>query len=248
MSVPRRKFIKYLTFGSAASVVAGKLWRRDVLAYCENLGPQKTGTFQVRLSDYPALQQPFGSVRLSINPIVSDDPPSDGRLYPIILTQDGVGTFRALDSECRHARCIVPTYDLLEFQIRCPCHGSCYDIDGSVTQGPATQPLYNYPCSFDGNNTLTIQIPCWGFDVSAAVVPENSNRLRIDFAAMQAVTYEVKFRATPTAAWSNVNFSLTPAGAMDQTSIAPAVGPVSIYVARSAAAGFFAVATVLTEV
>ena len=49
--------MKLLTFGTATSVIAGKLWRREVLAFCDPLPGQQDAVFKVRVSDYPALLQ-----------------------------------------------------------------------------------------------------------------------------------------------------------------------------------------------
>lgn len=249
MHIPRRTFLKLVTFGTATSVVAGKLWQREVLAYCENLPGEKDAVFKIRLSDFPALQSDYGSVRLGINPVTSEDPINDGRFYPIILTRDGVGTFYALDSECRHNRCVVPAYDSLAFEIECPCHHSKYEVDGSVKEGPATQPLHRYPCEYDGNDTLTIHIPCWGFETTATVLPGGTGaRIRLDFAAKKEVTYEVSFSQSPNGPWTTASFATSAGGLADQTELTPATSaPVSIYLDRTTTSGFYAVGMKLTE-
>lgn len=249
MHIPRRTFLKLVTFGTATSVVAGKIWQRDVLAYCENLPGQQDAVFKLKISDFPALQSEFGSVRLGINPVSSPAPIDDGRFYPLIITRDGFGNFYVLDSECRHARCVVPAYDSTEFLIRCQCHGSCYAVDGSVLQGPAMQPLHRYNCEYDGNDTLTIHIPCWGFETKATVLPGGATtRIRLDFDATKEVTYEVSFAQSPQGPWTTATFATSPTGTADQTSLTPtAGGPVSIYLDRTTTSGFYAVGMKLAE-
>lgn len=89
MKIPRRRFVKLLTFGTVTSVIAGKLWQREVLAFCDPLPNQKDAVFKVRVSDYPALLQVFGSVRLGINPVRPDDEPfPDGPFYPFLINRD----------------------------------------------------------------------------------------------------------------------------------------------------------------
>lgn len=243
MHTPRRTFLKYVTFGTATSLVAGKLWQREVLAYCENLPGQKNAVFKIKLSDYPALLSENGSVRLGINPVISEDPLDDGRFYPLIITRDGFNNFYVLDSECRHARCVLPAYDGEAFVIHCPCHGSEYAVDGSVTQGPAQQPLYRYTSEYDGNDTLTIHIPCWGFETTATVLPGGStSRIKLDFDGKKEVTYEVSFSQSPKGPWTPASFATTAAGTANQTEITPtASGPVSLYLDRTTATGFYAV-------
>src|SRR5436309_1895880 len=106
--VPRRKFIKWVTFGIATGGAAGgKLWQRDLLAYCEPIAGEPNAVFKLRLSDYPELAQPYGSVRLGLNP-VSAYP--DGNFYPILINRDGSGNLYVLDCECRHESCVVPPF------------------------------------------------------------------------------------------------------------------------------------------
>src|SRR5262249_55062536 len=147
----RRHFLKWVTFGTATSVIGGKLWRQDVLAHCDPQPGQPDGVFKVRVSDYPALSQAYGSVRLGLNPITSGGQPFPvGAFYPILINKDSSGNFYVLDCECRHEGCVVPPFSMSDFGIRCLCHGSFYWIDGSVINGPALDPLYSYPFEYDG--------------------------------------------------------------------------------------------------
>lgn len=58
----------------------------------------------------------------------------------IVLTQPTAGTFKAFTAVCTHMGCVVGTVQ--NGLIVCPCHGSSYHIaDGSVANGPASQPL-----------------------------------------------------------------------------------------------------------
>jgi Rieske Fe-S protein len=250
IQVPRRRFIQFITFGAATSMLGGKLWQREVLAYCVPLPDQKDARFKVRLSDYPALQDSWGSVRLGVNPVRPDvEPYPDGAFYPFLINRDDAGNFYVLDCECRHRSCVVPTFDSSFMGILCPCHGSFYNIDGSVINGPAEDPLFSYPFQYDGNDTLTIDIACWGFEVKAAVLPSGPNsRIRLDFEANQNSTYEISFRPSLTDPWGPATFALTPSGPADQTSLPTFQGPVSVYVDRVGQAGFYAVALRLSEV
>ena len=249
----RRRFVKILTFGTATSLVAGKLWQREVLAYCDPLPGDLTATFKVRLSDYPALLQDFGSVRLGINPVRPDSEPfPDGNFWPLIINRDDAGNYYVLDSECRHASCVVPTYDPYEEPegaMRCPCHGSLYNIAGDVIGGPAQNSLHAYPFTFDGNDTLTIQVTCWGFKTELTVLPAGSNsRVRLDFPTFPQVNYEVSFRETAIAAWTTVPFATTPNGATSQTVLAALGLPATVYLDRTTPSGFYAVGMKLSEV
>jgi len=55
--------------------------------------------------------------------------------------------FDALSTICTHQGCdaAVTTGNIIE----CPCHGSRYASDGTVINGPATQPLARLVASYD---------------------------------------------------------------------------------------------------
>jgi Rieske Fe-S protein len=248
MQVPRRRFIKFVTFGVATSFIAGKLWQRDVMAYCTPLPGQKDAVFKVRISDFPALQQDWGSVRLGLNPVRPDNFP-DGAFYPFIINRDDAGNFYVLDGECRHQSCVVPTYDTSEGAMHCPCHGSLYGIDGTVIQGPAQDSLHAYQFEYDGNDTLAIHIPCWGLEVKGVVMPGGPNsRIRLDFEAGENITYQVSFRQRHADPWTTASFATTPTGPANQTSLTAFAGSVSVYLDRTTTTGFYAVSMKLSEV
>jgi len=115
--------------------------------------------------------------------------------------------------------------------------------------GPAASPLGAYQFEFDGNDTLTIHIQCWAFQVSATVLPSGPNsRIRIDFYANTNVMYELSFRERVGNPWTRATFATTPSGPANQTSLIGAGGDVSVYVDRSTASGFYAVGMKLAQV
>lgn len=54
--------------------------------------------------------------------------------------KDDMGKLHALSARCTHLGCIV-TWNSNERSWDCPCHGSRFDIDGRVLEGPATTDL-----------------------------------------------------------------------------------------------------------
>ncbi len=58
----------------------------------------------------------------------------------LAIYRDETGRLHALEAGCTHLRCTVHFNDF-ERTWDCPCHGSRFDIHGTVLQGPATRPL-----------------------------------------------------------------------------------------------------------
>ena len=72
----------------------------------------------------------------------------------VVVTQPAQGDFKAFSAVCTHQGCTVQS--VTDGKIMCPCHGSQFSIkDGSVVQGPATQPLPSYACDVQGG-TVTV--------------------------------------------------------------------------------------------
>lgn len=59
---------------------------------------------------------------------------------PVAVYKDEDGQLHGLSAVCTHLACIVH-FNTAEKSWDCPCHGSRFDLDGSVLQGPATKPL-----------------------------------------------------------------------------------------------------------
>jgi Rieske Fe-S protein len=66
-----------------------------------------------------------------------------------VVTQPSAGDFKALSAVCTHAGCTVNRVD--GAKIICPCHGSEFNLDGSVLKGPATKPLAPQSVSVQGD-------------------------------------------------------------------------------------------------
>jgi Rieske Fe-S protein len=57
----------------------------------------------------------------------------------VVITQPSSGEFHGFSTTCTHAGCAVT--EVQGGTINCPCHGSRFNLDGSVANGPATRPL-----------------------------------------------------------------------------------------------------------
>ena len=65
---------------------------------------------------------------------------------PILVVRDGTGRFHAMSMQCTHEGC--PVRPPVLGVITCPCHGSQYDLEGRVRQGPAQLPLARYAVKY----------------------------------------------------------------------------------------------------
>ncbi|MFN2451033.1 MAG: FAD-dependent oxidoreductase [Candidatus Dormibacteria bacterium] len=63
--------------------------------------------------------------------------------------KDERGRVHALSATCTHLGCQV-AFNAAERSWDCPCHGSRFDVDGAILEGPATRPLEPRPLSGGG--------------------------------------------------------------------------------------------------
>ncbi|WP_067667247.1 ubiquinol-cytochrome c reductase iron-sulfur subunit [Nocardia miyunensis] len=67
-----------------------------------------------------------------------------------VVTQPAAGAFSGFSTTCTHVGCKVNK--VVNGLIECPCHGSTFNLDGTVAHGPATRPLESHPVKVqDGN-------------------------------------------------------------------------------------------------
>jgi Rieske Fe-S protein len=71
--------------------------------------------------------------------------------YNIGLKKEKDGTYTALLLRCTHAdNQLIPTGN----GFKCTLHGSAFDKEGSVTNGPAERPLKKYPTEIISNQII----------------------------------------------------------------------------------------------
>ncbi|MEV0622224.1 Rieske (2Fe-2S) protein [Nonomuraea sp. NPDC050404] len=83
-----------------------------------------------------------------------DIPEGGGKVFKnqkVVVTQPTAGEFKAFSAVCTHQGCTVD--EVADNTINCPCHGSKFSItDGSVANGPASDPLEEKQIEVDGDN------------------------------------------------------------------------------------------------
>ena len=238
-ALSRRVFLKSFVIGTAFSSFAGREWFATVVADCVPSVPT-AGILRVKVGDFPALQNENGSVRLAINSFTMNGP--NGTFYPVLVNRGAGNQFFTMRTRCSHSGCVVPPFSAAAAASVCPCHGSRYDLDGSVLQGPAPSPLTQYPNSFDGT-ILCIEIPSLGYSVTGSSVQDGSSpRFSLQFPTFRNAQYQVLFRQSTMDPGAAVPFATTPTGSATNTVLSGTGSPVTAYVDRTTDVGFFSVA------
>ena len=70
-----------------------------------------------------------------------------------LVSRSSTTTFVALTAVCTHQGCTVSEFESPNYV--CPCHGSRYNLNGGVVQGPATSSLRQFTTDFT-NGVVTI--------------------------------------------------------------------------------------------
>ncbi|HAM72753.1 MAG TPA: hypothetical protein DCM86_14015 [Verrucomicrobiales bacterium] len=248
--LPRRRFLRRFGLGLAVSALPGRRWRETILWEAAAATPDAPAVVTLSLADFPALGSDLGSVRLTVNPVGPDHFPR-GNIYPFLVNRVSEGVFRAMSAECRHAGCVVESYDELSEGIRCPCHGSVYDITGQRIVGPAPDgsSLGPLPLIYDGIGSLQVTIPGLAFRIAPSRVDlgGGGGRLRLQFPTLPWVTYEVHFRERVSDPGLPVPFSSSPEGPPDQWTVTGDELPATVYVAPPGGSGFFEISMLLLE-
>jgi Rieske Fe-S protein len=70
----------------------------------------------------------------------------------VVVTQPVAGEFKGFSSKCTHKGCAVNK--VADGTIDCPCHGSKFNLDGTVAKGPADKPLEAKAVSVQGDSIV----------------------------------------------------------------------------------------------
>jgi cytochrome b6-f complex iron-sulfur subunit len=97
------------------------------------------GRLVIPLMDFPQLVEVGGAV-------VGVAQGMDG---PLAIARETETKFSAMPAICTHMACIL-RYNRLNATLDCPCHGSSFELDGTVINGPATRALTRWTTEFDG--------------------------------------------------------------------------------------------------
>ncbi len=126
-TLSRRKVI-HLAMASAAVAV---------LSACSGSGPEAFG--DVSAGNVSALT--LGQIKLIAG-------------SPVVVGLDSGGVY-SMTTTCTHAGCDMAN-DVGPTALICTCHGSRFDVNGSVLQGPAHTALEHFAVSLDASGNITV--------------------------------------------------------------------------------------------
>ena len=244
----RRRWVKRFMLGTVASFSLPK-WAGVLLAEVDEALPG-AAVIRLRLADYSNLEGVGGSLQLRFSEYVP----------PLTLNRISPQEFVTLDSICTHAGCTVGPFILAETCMRCPCHGSRYDVEGKVFRSgqgstePAPTDLNRFETTYDeAAGIISITIPGLALGVkSIEVYPQvtaGAMRVKLRFPTTAGSTYEVSHQAALDGAFVVVPFTTTANGADLLTSITPTSdGIVTAYIDAAGPRGFYVVGLQLTAV
>jgi len=143
--IPRQKVLLGAGLGLLTAVVAA----------CTTYGKKPEAASESSTTTAAAPSAPGGPATPVANAIAktADVPVGSGVIVgEIVVTQPSAGVFKGLSAKCTHAGCTVNK--VADGTIDCPCHGSKYNLDGSVSNGPAQKPLEIKTVSVEGDSII----------------------------------------------------------------------------------------------
>ena len=140
VQIPRQQVIR----GAGLVLTAG------TLAACGG-GGDKPAASSSEASTAPPSAAPLSSGGVIAK--TADVPVGSGVIVDdIVVTQPTAGVFMGFSSSCTHKGCALNK--VADGTIDCPCHGSKFNLDGSVANGPADKPLEAKAVSVQGDSIV----------------------------------------------------------------------------------------------
>ena len=126
-----------------------------VVAACSTYGkkPEAAGESSTTTAAPPATGGTAAAPAANVIAKTADVPVGSGVIVDkVVVTQPTAGVFKGFSSTCTHKGCTVDK--IADGTIDCPCHGSKFNLDGSVANGPATTPLEAQAVTVQGDSIV----------------------------------------------------------------------------------------------
>ena len=143
--VPRQRFLIGAGLGLTATVVAA----------CSTYGkkPEESSEASPPATTTETAGPGVGPAQATALANTADVPVGSGLIVnEVVVTQPSAGQFMGFSAKCTHKGCLVDK--VAEGTIDCPCHGSKFNLDGSVANGPADKPLEAVAVSVQGDSIV----------------------------------------------------------------------------------------------
>ena len=125
-----------------------------VVAACSTYGkkPEAAGESSTTTAAPPASGGPAAPAA-NVIAKTADVPVGSGLIVDkVVVTQPVAGQFKGFSATCTHKGCTVDK--IADGTIDCPCHGSKFNLDGSVANGPAQKPLEVQAIAVEGDSIV----------------------------------------------------------------------------------------------
>ena len=124
---------------------------------CDNPGTASTdvstngeNNLLLCLNTYTDLKNIHGSYRLKVRAATG--------MKTISVTRTSATDVSAVSAICTHQNCTLGNYNSAARTFTCPCHGSIFNGDGTVSSGPAVKDLPSYAATLNSGD-VTVAIP-----------------------------------------------------------------------------------------
>lgn len=136
----RRAFLAKSALAAAAAAIVTGCGNGEFGPPLPSSRGRPTGALTIKVSDFPGLQ--------AVGTLVEVAPQR-------AAMRTAAATFIAMSMICTHQGC--DTAVVSGTMVVCPCHGSRFDKNGDVIEGPADQPLARFQTAYDAQtDELTI--------------------------------------------------------------------------------------------
>lgn len=151
MALDRRSFLKTSLLASVFTAGLPERLLGGVAPLMRHTPEGIVGAYPLSLNAYPVLKNDYGCVRI----VIAQLPALPG----ILVTRLPGAVFTAVSEKCPHQGCSVNLFNSSSQNFLCPCHRATYDSAGKIVSGPTRKSLTPYTATFDGVDTVTIDVP-----------------------------------------------------------------------------------------